>query len=190
MHHPPDARNSRYNSSSEHACPVLSKMKRHRHLTVLEWHEPSGVVSFIDLDRLEVCVQQRHVVDVSETIRYRGAVSSANWEGPQQRCEIVTDYARLHNVCIDVDGIEPLSHAYHFVSLFAEGVLTIRSLFGRQNHAGRRRETVPTRLGWTYVRASAGGVLTTDGRNPNMVPTVLWCGIVNSVPGVMCSVIF
>ena len=129
MHHPPNARNSRCNSSSEESGPAPSKMKRHRRLTVLEWHEPSGVVSYIDLDQLEVCVQQGHVMDVSEPIRYRSTVTSANREGPQERGETVTDYARLHNVHVDVDGIEHLSHVHHVFGLFAVGVRTIGSLF-------------------------------------------------------------
>ena len=68
---------------------------------------------YIHLDRLEVRVQQRHVMNVTEPIRYRGAVTSANREGSQQRCETVTHYARLHDVRVDVDGIEPLIHLHH-----------------------------------------------------------------------------
>ena len=47
------------------------------------------------------------VVNVSEPIGYRGTVNSANREGSQQRRDAVTDYARLHDVRVDVDGIEP-----------------------------------------------------------------------------------
>ena len=111
-------------------------MKRQVHSIVLEWHEPACVVSSIDLDRLEVCVQQGHVVDVSETIRYRGAVTSTNREGPQQRCETAADDARLHNVRVDVDGKEPSSHAQHVIGLFTKGVRNMGTLTRWQNHAG------------------------------------------------------
>ena len=116
-------------------------MKRHRHSTVLEWYASSGAVSYIHLDRVKVRVQHRYVVNVSESIRYRGAVTSANREGSQQRGETVTNYARLHDVYIDVDGIEPLIHVHHVFGLFTIGVRTVGSLFERQNHASRRRET-------------------------------------------------
>ena len=46
-----------------------------------------------------------NVVDVSEPVRYRSTVTSANRESPEQRCETVTDYARLHNVRVDVNGM-------------------------------------------------------------------------------------
>ena len=82
VHQPPDARNTRCNSSSEQSGPALSKMECHGHLAVLEWHEPSSVVSYIDLYRLELGVQQRHVVNVNEPIIYRGTVTSANRKGP------------------------------------------------------------------------------------------------------------
>ena len=116
-------------------------MKRHGHSTVLEWHAPSGVVSYIDLDRLEVRVQQRHVVNVSEPIRYRFAVTSANREGSQQRCDTVTYYARLHDVRAEVYGIEPLIHLHHVFGLFTVGIRIIGSLFGWQKHGSRRCET-------------------------------------------------
>ena len=61
------------------------KMKCHRHSTVLEWHAPSGVVSYIDPDRFEVFVQQGHNVDVSEMYTYGGAVISAKREASQQQ---------------------------------------------------------------------------------------------------------
>ena len=93
-------------------------MKRHRHSTVLEWYASSGVGSSIHLDRVEVRVQHRYVVNVSESIGHRGAVTSANREGSQQRSETVTDYARLHDVCIDVDGIEHLIHVHHVFGFF------------------------------------------------------------------------
>ena len=57
-------------------------------------------------------VHKGHVVNGSEPIRYRGAVTSANREGSQQRRETVTHYARLHDVRVDVDGIEPARHAH------------------------------------------------------------------------------
>ena len=116
-------------------------MKRHRHSTVLEWYPSSGVVSYIHLDRVEVRVQHRYVVNVSESIGYHGAVTSANREGSQQRGETVTNNARLHDVCIDVDGIEPLIHVHHVFGLFTIDVRTIGSFFGWQNNASRRRET-------------------------------------------------
>ena len=113
-------------------------MKRHGHSTVLEWHAPSGVVSYIDLDRLEVRVQQRHVVNVSEPIGYRGTVNSANREGSQQRRDAVTDYARLHDVHVDVDGIEPSIHVHHVFGYFTEGVRSIRTVcrWWWHNHGG------------------------------------------------------
>ena len=120
-----DARNSSCNSPSEQSGLTPSKMKRHRHPTVFEWYASSGVVSYIHLDRVEVRVQHRHVVNVSEPIRYRCAVTSANWEGSLQRGDTVTDYARLHDVRIDVDGIEPLLYVHHVFGLF-----TVVSLFG------------------------------------------------------------
>ena len=140
-HHPPDARNSLCNSSSEQSGPTPSKMRRHRHSTVLERYASSGVVSYIHLDRVEVRVQHKYVVNVNESIGYLGAVTSANREGSQQRSETVTDYARLHDVCIDVDGIEPLIHVHHVFGLFTIGVRTVGSFFGWQNHSSRRRET-------------------------------------------------
>ena len=102
-------------------------MKRHRHSTVLEWHAPAGIVSYIHLDRLEVRVQQRHVVNVSEPIGYRGTVNSANREGSQQRRDAVTDYARLHDVRVDVDGIEPAIHVHHVFGYNVTLVLSSRS---------------------------------------------------------------
>ena len=45
-------------------------MKRQRHFT--------DVVTYIDQDRPEIFAQQRRVVDISETIRYRDAFTSAN----------------------------------------------------------------------------------------------------------------
>ena len=102
--------------------PTPSKMKRHRHLTILERHGSPDVVSYIDRDSPEFLAQQRHVVDVSETIRYRGAVISANREGSQQRYETVDDDAELHNIRIDVDGIELLGHVHQIVGLFTEKV--------------------------------------------------------------------
>ena len=77
-HHPPDARNSRCNLSSEQSAPAPSKMKCHRHSTVLEWHASSGVVSYIDFNCPTLLAQQRHVVDVIETMRYRGAARDRN----------------------------------------------------------------------------------------------------------------
>ena len=68
VHRPPDANNNRCNSSSEQSGPTSSEMKSHRHSAILEWHESSGIVSYIDLDRIEECVQQEHVMDASETI--------------------------------------------------------------------------------------------------------------------------
>ena len=138
VHHPPGARNSRCNSSSEQSGPT-PKMTRHRHSTVLEWHVPSGVVSYIDLDRLEVFVQQGHAMDVSVTFRYGGAVISAQREVSQQ-------HTRLSPTMRDSTTsvytyMEPLSHVHQVVGLFTEGVRTIRSLSRRQNHAARRCET-------------------------------------------------
>ena len=98
MHHAPDARNTCCNSSSEQSGPTPPKMKRHRHYTVLEWHAPSGVVSYIHIDRLEMRVQQGYVLDVSEMIVYRGAVISVNREAPQPKCQTVADDVRLHDV--------------------------------------------------------------------------------------------
>ena len=73
---------------------------------------------------------------VSETIRYRGVVTSANREGKQQRCETVADDARLHNVRVDVYVFEPSSHAHHVIAFFTEGVRNTGSLTRWLNHAG------------------------------------------------------
>ena len=67
-------------------------------------------------------------MNVSEPIRYRGTVTSVNREGSQQRRETITHYTRLHDVRVDVDGIEPASHAHHVVSFFTEGVRSIRTV--------------------------------------------------------------
>ena len=75
-------------------------------------------------------------MDFSETIRYHDAVTSANGEGPQQRCETVSDDARLHNVRVDVHGIEPSNHAHHVLSFFTEGERNRGSLTRWQNHGG------------------------------------------------------
>ena len=187
MHHPPDARNNRCNSSSEQSGPAPSKMERHGHLPVLEWHEPSGVVSYIDLNRLEVRVHQRHVVNVSEPIRYRGAVTSTNREDSQQRCETFTDYARLHDIRVDVDGIVPFIHLHHIVGLFTVGVRTIGSLFRWCNHSDRRCETdissTQTRVGVHALSCigaggsdcvgGVGGLLIVDASNPNILTSAL-----------------
>ena len=117
MHHLPDACNRRCNSSSEQSGPASSKMKRHRHSTVLEWHAPSSIVSYMHLYGPELLAQQRHVVNVSETIGHRGAVTSANREASHQRHKTVADDASLYDVRVDVDGIEPLVHV-HRRSLF------------------------------------------------------------------------
>ena len=116
-------------------------MKRHRHSTVLECHASSGVVSYIDLNRPELLEQQRHVVDVIETIGYRGAVSSVKREGPQHRCYAVADDARLHNVRVDVDGIEPLIHVDRIIAFSMEGVRSIRTVCRWHNPGGRWCDT-------------------------------------------------
>ena len=66
-------------------------------------------------------------MNVSETIRYRGAVTSANREASQQRYETVADDARLHDVRVDVDGIEPFIHVHHGIGLLTERVRAIDS---------------------------------------------------------------
>ena len=59
-------------------------------------------------------------MDVSETIRYRGALLSVNREESQQRYETVADYAGLHYIRVDVDGTEPLIHVHHAIGLSAK----------------------------------------------------------------------
>ena len=161
-------------------------MKCHRHSTVLEWHAPSGVVSYIHFDRVEVRVHQGHVVNVSEPIRYRVAVTSANRWCSQQRRETVTHYARFHDVRVDVYGIKPARHAHHVVSFVMEGVRITGSLVGWRNHAGRWVNACAICFCCYYT----GGLVTTDLRNPNMGAVALWYGMVNTVFGVMCNVIF
>ena len=154
MHHSLGARNIRCNSSAEQSGPTSSKIKRHRHSTVLEWHEPAGVVSYIDLDRLEERIQHGYVVDVSETIIYRGAVNSANREALQQRCDTVADDARLHDVRVDVDGIEPSRHVHHVLSFLTEGARNRGVLLGGKTTLadGVRLISVPPIFGSTYSR--------------------------------------
>ena len=67
-------------------------------------------------------------MNVSETIGHRGAVTSANREASQQRHETVADDARLHDVRVDVDGVEPLMHVHHGIGLLTERVRAIGSL--------------------------------------------------------------
>ena len=88
-------------------------MKRHRHLTALEWHASPDVVSYIDHDRPEVFAQQGYVLEIVVTIRHRDTVLSSNRNAPQHRHESVTDDARLHNIRVDVDGGEPLVHVHY-----------------------------------------------------------------------------
>ena len=197
MHHPPDARNTR-SSSSEQSGPAPTKMKRRRHSTVLEWHASSGVVSYIHLDRLEMRVQQGHVVYVSETFRYRFAVTSTNRKAPQQRGETVADDARLHEIRVEVDGIDPSRHVHHVVSFFTEGVRTRKGFLGGDTTLddGVRPIPVPPSLGCSYScavssaaaamnasiavgsvgtgGAAANGLVKTELRNPNMGPMALW----------------
>ena len=122
-------------------------------------------------------------MNVSKTFIYGGAVNSTKREASQQRCETVTNDGKLHNIPVDVDGIEPLIHVHHVIGLFTEGVQINRSLFGGKTTLadGVRPISFPPRLGWTHgrvsaagVAAAAGGLLTTDGWNPNMVPFALW----------------
>ena len=68
-------------------------------------------------------------MNFSETIGYRCAVNSANREGSQQRYETVVDNARLHDVRVDVDGIEPLINAHHGIGPLTERVRATSSLF-------------------------------------------------------------
>ena len=58
-------------------------------------------------------------------------VISANREGAQQRYETVADDAGLHNIRVDVYGIEPLGHV---IGLCTENLRATGSLFGRQSH--------------------------------------------------------
>ena len=106
---------------------------------LLEWHASSGVVYYIYLDSPELLAQQRYVVYVSEMDRHHGAVSSANRVGAQQRCHIITDDARLHNVRVDVDGMEPMIHVDRVIAFFTEGVRSIRTV---RNHGGRWCDTL------------------------------------------------
>ena len=81
-------------------------MKRHRHSAVFEWHASTHVVPYIHLDRVEVRAQQGYVVHVSETSGHPVTVTSANRKGAQQRRESVTHYTRLHDVRVEVEGVE------------------------------------------------------------------------------------
>ena len=124
-------------------------------------------------------------MNVSETIRYRGAVSSANREGPQQRCETVADDTGLHNVRVDVDGIEPLMHVHHVLGLFTEkyGLSSFFFLGGKVTVAdgvrpisARGSALLPSpTLGWVCTRVPLflAGLLTSDGWNPKMLPIAL-----------------
>ena len=82
-------------------------------------------------------------MNVSETIGHCGAVTSANREASQQRHETVADDARLHDVRVDVDGVEPLIHVRHGSGLLTERVRATGSLWlcGWQSNGGRWRET-------------------------------------------------
>ena len=75
-------------------------------------------------------------MNVSEQIGYRGIVTSTNRESSQQRRETVTDFARLHDVRVDVDGIEPASHVHHVFGYFTEGVRSITTVCRWHNHGG------------------------------------------------------
>ena len=75
-------------------------------------------------------------MNVSEPIVYRGTVNSANREGSQQMRDAVTDYARLHDDRVDVDGNEPASHVHHVFGYFTEGVRSIRTVCRWHNHGG------------------------------------------------------
>ena len=68
-------------------------------------------------------------MNVSETIGYRGAVTSTNREASQQRYETVADDSTLYEVRVDVDGIEPLVHDNHGIGLLTERVRAIVGLF-------------------------------------------------------------
>ena len=96
-------------------------MKRHRHSTVFEWHAATHVVPYIHLDRVEVRAQQGYVVHVSEPSGHPVTVTSGNRKGAQQRRESVTHDARLHDVRVDVEGVEPLRQVHHIVGLDVEG---------------------------------------------------------------------
>ena len=87
-------------------------------------------------------------MNVSEPIGYRGTVNFANREGSQQRRDTVTDYARFHDVLVDVDGIEPASHVHHVFGYFTEGVRSIRNVCSIITVAdGVRPISVPLSLG-------------------------------------------
>ena len=47
-----------------------------------------------------------------------------------------------------------------------------------------------TRVFSDSVATTTGGLVTTDLRNPNMGAVALWCGMLNTVFGVMCNVIY
>ena len=68
-------------------------------------------------------------------IIYRGAVLSANRDRSKQRYETVADDAGLHNIRIDIDGIEPLIRVHHGIGLLAKKVRATGSrCFGLQSH--------------------------------------------------------
>ena len=94
------------------------------------------------------------MVDITETFRYRGAMSSANREGPQQRCETFADDARLHNVRVDVDGIEPSSYAHHVSAFLRKEYETWGVSLGGKTTLpdGVTPISVPPSLGRTYSR--------------------------------------
>ena len=76
-------------------------------------------------------------MNVSEMIGYHGAVNSAKLEASLQRYETVADYAKLYDVRVDIDGIEPLIHVHHGIVLLTKKVRVIGSLcFGFQRHGG------------------------------------------------------
>ena len=125
------ARNTRCNSSSEQSGPTPSKMKRHRHSTELERHEPSGIVSYIDLDRLEVYVQQGHVVN--DQIPWRCDFREPGGKATKVRnCRRPCESPQCPCRCICFRTIEPCSSRYRLLY----GKRTEHgSLTRRQNHA-------------------------------------------------------
>ena len=68
--------------SLEQTGLATSKMKRHRHLTMFEWHGLPGVVSF---DRSKILAQQGQVLNVIEMSRDRMSVLTLYRNDPQQR---------------------------------------------------------------------------------------------------------
>ena len=75
---------------------------------------------------------------VSETSGHPVTVTSANRKGAQQRRESVTHYTRLHDVRVEVEGVEPLRQVHHIVGLDVEVVRRV-GMAGVDREDGRLR---------------------------------------------------